>query len=388
MIISWRIPCDLSMKSKNKHMKIGILTLPLHTNYGGILQAYALQTTLKKMGHEVFLLNKDIFSLSLKDKFILNSKKLFKKIFLNKNEVLFLEDKRKEEYLILSENIRKFIDSCIENIITIKSYNEVPQIFDVIVVGSDQIWNSLYMNPIENGFLQFTKGWNIKRISYAASFGSENWLYTEKQTKNCNQLVQLFSSVSVREKSAIDLCQKYLNVQAVHVLDPTMLIPVNEYISIINKCEDKKEIEGGLFVYILEKSEQMKSYLKKVENILNYKPYYTSTDRRNADFIMRKTEKMESWLNSFYKAKFVVTDSFHACVFAILFHKPFCVLLNNNGNERIFSLLTMFNLKNRIINSVDDISLINRDIDWTEVNTILENERTTSKEFLLRSINL
>jgi len=369
-------------------MKIGILTLPFHTNYGGIIQAYALQTVLKNMNHEVYIINRNIFELPKNKKLIIYAKRFLKKIFFNRGEIIFLEKKKYKEYLMLSVNIRQFVDTYFDNIINVKDYSEVKNKFDAIVVGSDQIWRALYLNPIENGYLKFSEKWKIKRISYATSFGSDVWSYTPLQTQNCKTLIKKFDAVSVREKSGVELCEKYYNINATHVLDPTMLLPVKHYISIINHCKNKDKIAGELFAYILQHNDLTDSYLNRISNILKYKPYYASTDRRDVELEKRKTVKMETWLNQFYGAKIVITDSFHACVFSILFKKPFYVLLNNDGNERISSLLKMFDIENRIITNTNflDEQKLNSEIDWNHVEEVLESQKKQSLDFLHNSL--
>lgn len=369
-------------------MRIGILTLPLHTNYGGIIQAYALQTILQNMGHEVCIINKDIFSLSISDKIIINLKKAIKNIFLGRKEVLFLEDRRKKEYKFIGKNILEFVDTNL-NLINVKEYIDVPQTFDAIIVGSDQVWRAQYMNPIENAFFKFAEKWNVKRISYAASFGGSEWKYSSVQTENCKKLVNQFNRVSVREESGVQLCRDYLKIEATHVLDPTMLLPIDEYINIIEQVKDKKEIKDGLFAYVLNYQDTISLSIDKVSKILNIAPFYASTDRRDVQLEKRKTLKMGDWLNCFYKARFVVTDSFHACVFSILFKKPFLVLLNNDGNERIYSLLKMFNLEDRIINSVEEISkqILSAEINWLRVTEMLEEQKSKSIDFLCGALS-
>ncbi|MEB3373139.1 polysaccharide pyruvyl transferase family protein [Bacteroides sp. CR5/BHMF/2] len=84
----------------------------------------------------------------------------------------------------------------------------------------------------------FTKGWNVRRVAYAASFGNGNWTLSEEQTNECAALAKLFYSISVRENSAVTLCKDNLGVDALHVLDPTMLLSKEEYVEIAKKVEN------------------------------------------------------------------------------------------------------------------------------------------------------
>ena len=142
----------------------------------------------------------------------------------------------------------KFIKKWIHRDFFTSYYNISQEKYDAIVVGSDQIWRKQYVCesfklPIESSFLDFAKHWDIKRISYAASFGTEEWEYNDEQTKNCRVLIQLFDNVSVREKSGVALCKDYLQHNAKVVLDPTLLLKKNDYLKLLNKNINIKAYE-------------------------------------------------------------------------------------------------------------------------------------------------
>ena len=82
-----------------------------------------------------------------------------------------------------------------------------PNDFDAFIVGSDQVWRRLYMPDIYREYLSFAEGWNVRRISYAASFGTEEWEYSPLETTECRRLLQKFDAVSVREASGVSLCK-------------------------------------------------------------------------------------------------------------------------------------------------------------------------------------
>src|SRR5690606_30541311 len=133
--------------------------------------------------------------------------------------------------------------------------------FSAVVVGSDQVWRPRYSPNIYNFFLDFLKNNStIKKVAYAASFGTEDWEYTEEQTREARELIKHFNAVSVRESSGVLLCDKYLNRKdAVHVLDPTLLLKAEDYNQLINKT--KKEI--GLFTYVLDETKEKLDFIKQ-----------------------------------------------------------------------------------------------------------------------------
>lgn len=333
-------------------MKIGILTLPIHTNYGGILQAYALQTVLKRMGHEVVIIDEPIRQLKSSNKRIF--KRVIKKI-LGRTTTIFWEKYSFENYPIVSQNINKFINQYLSRIVVNSPLELKETDFDAIVVGSDQIWRPKYYSEICNAFLDFAKDWkHLRRIAYAPSFGTDRWEYTEEQTKQIAELLHMFDAISVREESGIDFCQRHLGVKAILVLDPTMLLSKEDYCNLINKS-DTEAPSGGLLKYILDESDQLTELLSFISN---EKQIDVFSVKAKSFLEGSKAEEcicpsIETWLRGFRDTKFVVTDSFHACVFSMIFNKPFCVVGNKaRGMARFNSLLKMFNQDFRMVDSV------------------------------------
>ncbi|UTA68666.1 polysaccharide pyruvyl transferase family protein [Emticicia sp. 21SJ11W-3] len=381
-------------------MKIGILTLPLHTNYGGNLQAYALMTYLKDMGHEVWIIDRR-WSKSLiplwKLPFAIIKRSIRKYLLNKKDEIVFREKKWNDEYKALSIHTQKFIDKHIQPQTTtfhtkkaiskgIDFYN-----FDAIIVGSDQVWRPGYTPNIENYFLDFVNNKNVKKISFAASFGTDVMEFTEVQQKKCARLLRQFDAVSVRETSGVNLCLEYFNVKATHVLDPTMLLPNSKYLDLLTDYTNSSRKSGGLLVYILDETADKLNLIKKISSELALSTFKVNskTEDSSAPLSQRIAPPTEEWIKGFYDADFVITDSFHACVFSILFHKPFVVYGNKGrGVARFISLLEMFNLMDRLVYSLDDLrdSTFKKGINWEEVDGILELERKKSHEFITTSL--
>lgn len=374
-------------------MKIGILTLPLHTNYGGILQAYALMQVLTNQGHDVWLINKKrIYILPVYKRYFVYLKRgLMKFVFGKKSVEIFIEQRWQKESGMLSKNVMVFIQNEIKQIIEVNSYKNIPKDnFDMIVVGSDQVWRPKYFAPIEDAYLLFTKKWKIKCIAYAASFGSEQWEYNKTQTRKCRKLVKKFDAVSVREDSGVNLCKDNLGINAVHVLDPTILLDVCHYISLIRKENIKRSL-GNLFVYVLNKNNDTNEIEKQIVDTFGYVPFYSSTDCDGALLNEREATKVEVWLRSFYDAEFVLTDSFHACVFSIIFHKHFVVYCNEErGGTRLISMLRIVGLEDRMINSVQDFWQIKANIpkiDWNEVDNRINKMKVQSVNYLQSALS-
>lgn len=368
-------------------MKIGILTLPLHTNYGGILQAYALQTVLERMGNEVVVFDKPyIYEIPLWKKCLAYPKRAICKYVLKKNAIVRWEKVASYNNITIRQNTQKFISKYI-NRKEIKTYSELSsEDYDAIVVGSDQVWRPKYFGIIENAFLSFAQQWSIKRIAYAPSFGVDIWEYNEEQTRHCKALVKKFDAVSVRELSGVELCKKYLDVDAEWVLDPTMLLNSDDYINLF-RATDTPRSEGSLLDYILDRDNDKETLIYNIATKKDLKPFRLNSrvEDSTAPLKERIQPAVEKWLRGFYDAKLVVTDSFHACVFSILFRKPFVVVLNKErGASRIDSLLGYFGLTDRVVsNASEAINL--PDIDYDSVYEKLEMMRRKSMDFLQKS---
>lgn len=366
-------------------MKIAILTLPLHTNYGGILQAYALQTILERMGHDVYVIEKKRkpLSLSVREMPFIYGKRIVKNL-IGRKFPLFYEQKINREQPI----IRQYTNEFIHKYIHLKQYDTFSDIqpfeYNAFIVGSDQVWRPQYfgINQIENAYLKFTKNWNVKRIAYATSFGTYDWEYTPKQTKECSQLAKLFDHISVREDSGIELCKKFLGVNAQHVLDPTMLLDKQDYINVFETTHTPKS-KGNLLYYVLDETKEKKDILERIIVQKGLIPFNVKSKSNNiyAPITDRIQPSLEQWLRGFYDADFIFTDSFHACVFSILFNKPFIVYGNKTrGMSRFLSLLTMFGLEDALVTTSSSLPSI--DFDWQKVNFILSQKRKESHAFL------
>lgn len=368
-------------------MKIAILTLPLHSNYGGIIQNYALQTVLERMGHEVYTINltRPKAKMKLAKAPLSISKRIIKKILGRKDGIIFLEKKINHDKPIIEQNVRRFINDNIHLTKPFYSKEDLKEIndlgFDAIVVGSDQVWRIPYAYPdIQTYFLDFIINNRIKKLAYSASFGTDEIEFSEKEIKDCGVLIKSFNFISVREDAGLDLINnKYkweCKNKPIHTLDPTMLLSKEDYINLSSDYEN--QLDGELFYYILDMTEDKKKVLDQLSKDLGYKPFTIGKagkwyDNANERII----PPLELWLQAFNKAKFVFTDSFHGCVFSIIFNKDFIAYGNEGrGMSRFNSLLSLYNINSRMIYKSNEYSheMIIQKIDWKIVNNIMAEE--------------
>ena len=376
-------------------MRIGILTLPLNANYGGLLQAYALQTVLERMGNEVVVFNRplELDKVSLWKKPITYSKRIIKKYLLKQPILIFSEKPAYEREVIGRKYTQKFVDTYIHQYL-IRHISDInAKDVDAIVVGSDQIWRMLYFKSMwddkkaADAFLQFTKGWNIKRVSYAASFGLDYPELSKKEVITCKDALGHFDGISVREESGASICEKYFNIKAQWVLDPTMLLNATDYSNIFKEGNNPKE--HILMSYILDETPEI---AKLRENIARAKGLRIK--KANVSQRLDQKEKfqpqppLEDWLKAFDEAEYVINDSFHACVFSILFHKQFTVIGNKTrGMSRFQSLLKMFGLEDRLITDPKEYRELS-DIDYNRVDLIVCGKSKESLSFLRKALGI
>lgn len=373
-------------------MKIGIITLPLHTNYGGILQAYALRHTLQKLGHQAKVFGDYHLSILFYIIYpLICLKRIYKKYILKQPDI--------EIFTMPHIRVRMHTDRFIKTYIDVKrirTWNKnVAKGYDAFIVGSDQVWRPRYFisgkRPnIELAFLSFAEGINIKRIAYAASFGTDENEYTPEQLQTCSALLKQFDAISVRESSAVANCKERFGVNAIHLLDPTMLLSREDYIQLFQSAHTPKS-KGNLMCYILDETSSTTQFIKEFEKKHNLKAFRSNSkvEDPNAPISERIQPPVESWLRSFYDAAYVITDSFHACVFSILFHKPFiCIGNQGRGMSRFHSLLKMFNLTNRLVDINHLESFQDAPINWDEVDEILESKRKESMTFLKNALTV
>lgn len=355
-------------------MRIGINTQMLATNYGGILQNFALQKVLKNLGHEVVTF--DIGKYSWFEWIIDSSKVLVKKILGRKSTFNKSPIYRKK----IESPLRRFVYKNISLTTPRTKFLHRGLIskyaIDTIIVGSDQVWRPCYNKRIEDMFLAFAQEDKVRKIAYAASFGTDFWEFTPFQTKICSSLAMNFHAISVREKTGVELCDKYLGVKATHVLDPTLLLSVEDYTTL---CTSIPKRAPFVFAYILDKGDAIETKIRAFAASQGLDCVILSAGRE-----IDHNDSIEKWLSNFRDAKYVITDSFHGTVFSIIFNKDFSVIGNSQrGNSRFSSLLDLLGLQDQFLL---DFSCIPCSVNWKHVSAVLDVAKQESLSWLISSL--
>lgn len=371
-------------------MKLGVLTHPLYGNYGGMLQAYAMVKILQHCGHEAYNLDYEPRS--------------YRKIL--HDPIKRMKERFRIQLLRCSWLRPVFKTPTILQIAIGQDFEKkyVPHLWigdnpaarlkehaiEAVVVGSDQVWRGAYASPMMSlpfFFLDFaSQQVRNNSIAYAASFGTDTWEGDQQETVKCQQLVSEFRAVSVREASGVSLCKQTFNTDSVRVADPTLLLHADDYSTLIEHEETWIPENPYIATYILDHSAPIRDAISATAQSKQHAVQALKADSSAPAIRDRLPISVTQWLRLIRDSECLITDSFHGCVFAIIFNKPFVCLGNKKrGIARFESLLSTYGLKERIVTEISDSAIqrvLSTPVDWEYVNTVHSNERETALQFL------
>lgn len=384
-------------------MKIGILTQPLRSNYGGILQAYALQQILIRLGYNPIVLNRD-FDYPPFRLFLLRCasvvKCVFRKYVLGKRNIR-ISNPLSTDYMIYKNEyydnieLQSFIKHHITRTCVLRS-SKLLKLYvkfnglRCFIVGSDQVWREAYSPCITDYFLHFLpKGGGYKKISYAASFGVKKTDISNDKLLLCADGLKSFDAISVREETGVDIVNTISGMKATLVLDPTLLLKAEDY-SVLIDAQDKKS-KSGIVCYVLDPDDGKWSIMNDVAFSLGRETTLLSLCPKDDNGNNNKLVSVSKWLSSIANADFVVTDSFHGCVFSVIFQKNFIAIANQDrGIDRFCTLLKSLRLADRLVFSYDEYlkkkKALLAVINYCNVKNKLEALRANSMFFLRKSL--
>lgn len=366
-------------------MKVAVITRHAITNYGSLLQAFAIQQVIENLGHTCEIIDyiRDDESYFQHEKTLLARKPEWNRNLVKKTIYLALRQpesiasgKRFEieqsKYLHLTKRYAS-LDALLKD----------KPIADVYMTGSDQVWG-----PVENGSydssycLSFTDDFD-KRIAYAASFGRTEM--TGEIENFFKKWLSRYRHIGVREDSAVSLLNK-MGIDSVQVLDPTLLLDSVFWSKIAEPINEKKYV----LVYQLHNDKRVGTYAAQVAKSLGLPLIRVSTSfhqiSREGKFIW--CPDIGKFLSYVKNAECLVTDSFHGTAFAINFNTPFVEILpNNKTGTRNMSILKLTGLSDRILSDDRDIALAKEKIDYSRANQIIEKRRKESLSVLKNMID-
>lgn len=380
-------------------MKIGILScypwLKLWDNYGTLFQNFALQSYLKKQGHDTFWIccisdsNQQRIPLIKKLANVgFDSNKIYNYIqeYIFKARINKFNRNHERNFMYF---LKKHI-SCTEEI-EASSLIKNGADYDAYIVGSDSVWGSV--NPVY--FLGFVPD-HIKKVAYAASapWGSLN---AQWQTEASKYLPR-FDAVSVREDDGIAICESAGAKSVCHVIDPTLLIDCEDYMKIV-KQEDKDTLFDNTTIlgYFVNSQFLHEIEWKKIKELSRmYNADLKVIPLQGTELITPQkyvfTPSPSEWLNAFDKCFCVLTNSFHGTLFAIIMKKQFLVITQKGkssiGNCRFHSILNALGLQSRIYDPSIPMKLqMDLPINWNDVSMKLTKLRKNSYHFLKNALS-
>lgn len=364
-------------------MQIKIITCHDVYNHGASLQAYALQTYIESVGHTVEIidykpdyLSRHYLLLSVDNP--IYDKPIVKQLYLlAKLPGRLISLKRKH---LFNEFTRKYLKLTSIRYYSNEGLKEDSPIADVYIAGSDQIWNTLFQNGRDAAFYLDFAPPSAKRISYAASFATED-VADEYKPFVCRML-QNFDAVSIREQCSLSLLASLGRTDGVAVCDPVFLLTKEQWENVLPQYLSR---EKYLLVYDTEFSPKVKEIAKRIAKEKNLKIYNVSAFRIGyADKDLWASSPID-FVQLIRDANYVVSNSFHATAFSLIFECDFCVVNRSEGiNERMKSLLSNYKLEERLVIGYSE-KLLNP-IDYQQVRPQVQKDIEYSKDFLNQSL--
>lgn len=373
-------------------MKIGILTLfHKNANYGGVLQAYALCKYLNDNGYSASQIVYNAKSTNLEESLTVKtiSKKIIKRIRRKLNRGKNSEIKRRMESLFI--DFRNQVPHT-QNEYTKENIANVVNEFDIVVAGSDQIWNPKWFDSTY--MLDFMED-SSSKVVYAASMGVDK--LTESQQEIFRKHLSGINNISVREKECANVLSEVIGKNVGVSVDPTLLLSTNDWDLVASKRKIK---EKYLFLYMLGndvKARKIAEEFAKEKGLeLVFIPdllgEYRKVDRKiNGKMVLDATPN--DFISLIKHAEYIFTDSFHASVFSLLYNKEFFAFDRVGGKKtssRLRNLTEMFECSNRFRVTDEDRDVNNllkcTPIDYSKEHKLFEEEKQKSMDYLKASL--
>jgi polysaccharide pyruvyl transferase WcaK-like protein len=363
-------------------MKIGIITFHAAHNYGSMLQAWALQTYLQRLGHEVVIVNyRSAMQMAVYHKPLSMARwdvslSSVKRFLLYPSSIKPLNRKwhRFEDFMSQYMNLTKEYH-------TLQELKEEKWDLDLLICGSDQIWNTHAPDSNEVYYGNWFKG---HKIAYAASMGNNP---RENDVSFYRKNVIGFSKISVRESQTREMLLRIVrNVDIKVVCDPTLLLNVSDYSKLSSKLLQLPQKPYIFFYTPVGLPTEYFSIANKLSEQLGIEVY---TEKAYYPYQLKEFSHIHTlsdtgpleFLDLIRNASLVIGGSFHLQVFSILFHKDF-LCINGDRDSRTNNLLSLLGLQNRIISLSRSFILPKQSIEWAKVDSKVASYRDCSLKFL------
>ncbi len=359
-------------------MKICTITCHDVYNHGASLQAYALQTYLESLGHDVRIIDYKPDYLSKHYNLWTVSNPVYDKPFVKQAYLLaklpgrLIALKRKRAFDRFTKQYLKLTDRYHSN----EALKKNPPQADIYIAGSDQIWNTLFQNGCDAAFYLDFAPKTAKRITYAASFATKDVVLEYKPF--VHRMLQGLDCISLREKISLPLLSSLGRNDGVSVCDPVFLLSRKQWNELIST--PMKYHESYLLVYDSGHSQRLKDAAIQIAKSRNLRIYNISAFRLSyADKDYWNSGPLD-FVRLIRDAEFVMSNSFHATAFSLIFHREFCVVNRTEAiNERMLSLLKQYGLQNRML---DKQPIPTEVIDYNKVQKMIDEDIAASRAYL------
>lgn len=370
-------------------MKVGIISMQRVINYGSFLQAYSLKNTIEELGHQV-----EFVDYTIEPCIVPRKEGEFtppkKKNILQKGCTYIWEHRSAK-----SRKIRKHNRALLElsrrfqnEFFPILGVTPQPQYRtkeDVIVIGSDEVFNCLQTNPMV-GYSKELFGKNAnadKVISYAASFGTTTKEGLEQYgiKDEVADMLKNMDAISIRDMNSKGLIEELVGVEPAYHVDPVFLCDYNGHVP------KEVPLKDYIIVYAYDnritdtEAEQINAFAEK-----HKKKVITMGAKQRLEWEHLNLSPFEV-LAYFQHADYIVTDTFHGSVFSIKYSKQFATFVRSGNKQKLTDLLTRFGVENRIVNNVSELEeKLNIKTDYEKVQKKIMEERELSKAYLKEHI--
>ena len=367
-------------------MNIGIITWFSGGNYGTNLQAIALQRYLRNIGYSVQIINFEVYTQSKTKRTFWQKLKSQPQKYVTKYALKKYGKQIEHRYRKMKKEVQ---GNCIftDRVSCEQDYIDICNKFDILICGSDQIWNPNWYHRFY--YADYDKI-NSKRISYAPSLGVNT--IRKKQEAEIKRSLSRFSAISVREHKGASLLKLLTNEEIVVVVDPTLLLDANAWNAIfpVKKLCDEKYFLSMFLTDNRSHWEAAKKFAKSKRLKHVVIPYCGYSYFQNAE--IHADAGIQEFLDLIRGAEYILTDSFHVTVFSLIYHKQFYTFERfqedtfSSQNERVRNILGIANVSDRMVPYGTSCIQEKNDIEYRDVEKALNYEIERSKDFLNKAI--
>lgn len=367
--------------------KYGIISLNIYekdNNWGSILQSYALQTALLKIGYSADIINicpKCINPLEAKYPIVRAFPfRIGTFVYSFRNSVLNFKT-----YIERDKKFKQFIKKYYKSTQKYNEKNFPIKEYDGFIIGSDIVWNIDFTNGFDDlYFCNLPEMKKLNNISYAPSLCDR--LLTEEEEKTFENRLKNFNHISIREKSLVEYVSKFTNKMVENVVDPTLLLDEEDYSKFLLDRIIKDDYvlvytvptDKGLVDFALDYAKKTRKKVVTIECL--------TIQKKNKECISFNNAGIEEWLTLIKYADHIFTNSFHACIFSLLFKKQFHTVFRDPGKTKIADLCDSLNIKNYSEKKQDYLFDMKSNINYDEIYKKLSSMKKKSIDYLNKSL--